>query len=113
MGAAGWARNFVTLKQLSQSPPIAAARRLRPSGVTRSPRGGCMHKLAMVLMLCAVAARAWAGGDEDVHFAGGTVTQLKAGAVGALDLSSGTVLRFASSTGALEIPYTAIDSWEH
>jgi hypothetical protein len=76
-----------------------------------------MRELAMapvlVLMVSALAAPAWAGGDGEVHFAGGTVIQVKAGAAGTLDLSSGTVLRFASSNGALEIPYTAIDSWEH
>jgi hypothetical protein len=76
-----------------------------------------MRKLAMapalVLTLCILAAPAWGGVDEGVHFAGGTAAQLKAGAAGALDLSSGTVLRFVSSTGILEIPYTTIDSWEH
>jgi hypothetical protein len=72
-----------------------------------------MGKLATVLMICALAAPAWAGSDEAVHFAGGTVTQVKTGAAGTLDLSSGAVLRFASSRGTLEIPYAGIDSWEH
>jgi hypothetical protein len=72
-----------------------------------------MRKLVMLLMVSALASRAWAGGDEDVHFAGGTVAQVKAGASGTLDLSSGVALRFVSAGGTLEIPYAEIDSWEH
>jgi hypothetical protein len=103
----------VTLEQLSQQAftalPIAATL----SNISPISSGGGMRKFLWLFILLAAAAPQLASGEEEVHFAGGTVTHVKAGAAGALDLSSGTVLRFASANGTLEIPYTAIDSWEH
>jgi hypothetical protein len=71
-----------------------------------------MRKLASLLMLLSLAAPSFAAGDEGVIFTG-TTSQIKAGAAGSLDLSSGSALRFTSTDGTLEIPYSAIDSWAH
>jgi len=72
-----------------------------------------MRNLVSLIMLVALAVPAIAASDEGVIYAGGTIAQPKAGAAGALDLSSGAVLRFTGPDGALEIPYDAIESFEH
>jgi len=72
-----------------------------------------MPKAFPMVMFLTLALPAFAAGDDGVAYAGGTVSQIKAGAAGSLDLSSGAALRFSSSSGDLDIPYSAIDSWQH
>ncbi len=72
-----------------------------------------MRKAVWVFMLLAIAAPVFAADGDNVSYAGGTVSQLKEGAAGRFDLSSGTQLRFVSAGSVLEIPYNGIESFEH
>ena len=62
--------------------------------------------LAVALPLCAVE-------DGQVQYVGGTVPLLSVNAVGKLDLTSETVMKFDSSGGRFAIPYKTIDSFEY
>jgi hypothetical protein len=72
-----------------------------------------MRNLVRLLLLLSLGAPSFAAGDDPVIYAGGTVSPPKAGATCSLDLSSGAALRFTSSDGTLEIPYSTIESFEH
>jgi hypothetical protein len=71
-----------------------------------------MRKLGFLAVLLLLGLPSFAAADDSVIFAGGTVSSIKAGTTGSLDLSSGAALSFNSSGSTFEIPYTAIDFWE-
>jgi hypothetical protein len=64
-----------------------------------------------LLLLSSLAARAVE--DTQVEYIGGTVQTIPAGAVGHLDISSGTILSFQYAGGTLAIPYNTIRSYEY
>ena len=65
----------------------------------------------LVAILLPVPARAVEG--EQVMYVGGTVEILSKGAIGKLDVTSQTALKFECSGGKLLIPFEAIDSYEY
>lgn len=72
-----------------------------------------MQKALLTLLTLVLVAPAFAIGGSQVVYTGGTVSQLKDGATGTLDLTSANELRFVYPDGNLEIPYDSIESFEH
>jgi len=68
--------------------------------------------LANCLMVC-LASVAMAIEPGQVAYVGGTAATLKEGAVGKLDMSSETALRFESGGTVVEIPYAKIQSFKY
>ena len=71
-----------------------------------------MRTVAMMVLFLA-AGFAFAAGDGDVTYTGGTAPQMKEGSVGKFDFSSAGQLRFISASATLEIPFAGIESFEH
>lgn len=72
-----------------------------------------MRKPGLLLISLACVLPACAAQDANVIYAGGTVLQLKAGAAGSFDFSSGAQLRFVAGVSAMEIPYSSVESFLH
>ena len=73
-----------------------------------------MKMLLTVLgLLFALALPVQATENEIVTYVGGTISNLKSGDSGKLEVRSATVLGFASSSGRFAIPFANIDSYEH
>lgn len=71
-----------------------------------------MRRVLVVLLTLAMAIPSFALEGSEVAYAGGTISQLKEGAAGSLDMTSSTGLVFNYSGGRLEIPYGRIESYE-
>jgi hypothetical protein len=71
-----------------------------------------MKKILALIILLAIAVPLSAVEDGQVQYLGGTVA-VTANAVGKLDLTSETVMKFESSGGKFAIPYQTIDSFEY
>lgn len=73
-----------------------------------------MKRFVVYLLLCsfALSAAALVEGDQ-VMYAGGTIPNLREGAIGHLDTTSETVLTFEASGTKLVIPYAKMDSFEY
>jgi hypothetical protein len=76
-----------------------------------------MRKAMLFVLALGLALPAWASlpvlsleGSQAIY-AGGTLTQLKAGDAGSLDLTGPTSIRFVRTSDVIEIPYAQIDSW--
>jgi hypothetical protein len=64
-----------------------------------------------LVLLTSVVGRAVEG--NEVAYFGGTVTSVQSGAVGQLEMSSGSDLTFRFPGGSLVIPYASIKSYEY
>jgi len=72
-----------------------------------------MKELVLLFLALAFVVPAFAAGQGNVLYVGGSVASLKDGTAGKLDTSSETQLTFVSSSGRLSIPFAMIDSYEH
>jgi hypothetical protein len=72
-----------------------------------------MRKLMAFCLLMALALPVAAVEDDQVMYAGGTATALRAGTIGRLDTTSETSLIFEFSGTKLLIPYAEIQSFEY
>jgi hypothetical protein len=73
-----------------------------------------MRKTALALLLLILATLpALALEGSDAVYAGGTISGLKEGTPGKVDLTSDTELVFPYTGGRLAIPYGRIESYEH
>lgn len=72
-----------------------------------------MKKLAAFCLLFVLSLPASAVEDDQVMYAGGTVSSLQAGVLGRLNYTSETTLSFEYAGNKLLIPYAKIDSFEY
>jgi len=72
-----------------------------------------MRKMAVVMVILAMAIPAVALDGTDAVYVGGTVAQLKLGGTGSFDFSRGAGLVFQYAGGSYEIPYERVESYEH
>ena len=72
-----------------------------------------MKKLTTLFFLLILSIPALAVDDHQVMYVGGTTPGIAAGTVGSLDTTAETALIFEHAGSKLEIPYTAIESYEY
>ena len=72
-----------------------------------------MQKALFTLLTLVLVAPAFAVGGSQVFYVGGTVSQLKDGTTGRLDLTSADELRFVYMGGTLQIAYDSIEAFQH
>ena len=72
-----------------------------------------MKRILALIFLLSLSLPLLAVEDGQVQYMGGTVPAVKANAVGQLDLTSETVMKFESTGGQFAIPYKAIQSFEY
>ena len=77
-----------------------------------------MSRAALLLLIAAMcvaamAVPALAVEGSNVVYTGGTISELKEGMAGKLDMTSETALLFVYSGGKLEIPYSRIESGKY
>jgi len=72
-----------------------------------------LTKLTTIFLLLIVSLPALAVDDHQVMYVGGTTPGIAAGTVGSLDTTAETALIFEHAGSKLEIPYTAIESYEY
>jgi len=70
------------------------------------------RRVVLVLLVIAITVPAVALEGAEAAYVGGTVSHLQQGAVGRLDLTSGTELVFLTPGLRLEIPYNRIESFQ-
>jgi hypothetical protein len=72
-----------------------------------------MKRFTALCLLLVLALPAVAVENEEVMYVGGTVAAVKEGAIGHLDTTSPTALKFDSPGGSFEIPYARFDSYTY
>ena len=72
-----------------------------------------MNRLFVLAILAMVTISARAVEDGQVQYMGGTVPGVSISAVGHLDLTSETEMKFESQGGKFAVPYKAIESFEY
>jgi len=72
-----------------------------------------MKRFTSLCLLLVLALPAVAVENEEVMYVGGTVAAVKEGAIGRLDTTSPTALKFYSPGGSFEIPFARFDSYTY